>query len=382
MSPHRAFGDLGTSAWNDDDAVMRTTRTSGPSRHVPCPSVETVLMDDGTLLLLPVRGGEQVEVAAPFGRYVHDVVVAGRAVADCVPEADVALFESAIRSLAAKRLLVREACVAATDVGRYDRQVRWFAQEGTNGPRAQRRLAAATVLVIGVGGFGSAMAELLARAGIGQLVLTDPDRVEAGNLPRQLLYDEQVVGARKSHAAAARIEQIAPGVEVVATEDEIAGAGDVTRLVRRHRPSLVVCAADRPPIAIKGWVDEGAFAQGVPVLHGGSRAPLVYVGPLLVPGTTPCYECFLASRVAPGADELEAEVNLRRDAEPPIFPGVGWCDVASAAFATGQAVALLTGVHRPAILGRELEFDARSLAQDWMDPLPHHGTLRCDRCSS
>lgn len=383
MNPHRMSSHTDVSTALPGDVVLRATTTSSDEvRHVPNPAVETVLMDDGTLLMLPVRGGEQLQVAAPFGRYVHDVVVTGHAVADTVPEVDRETFHAAIRSLAAQQMLVPESRVAATDVGRYDRQVRWFAQEGANGPRAQRRLAASTVLVIGVGGFGSAVAELLARAGVGRLVLTDPDRVEAGNLPRQMLYDESMIGSRKSHAAAMRIEQIVSDVEIVSTEDDIACGADVARLVRRHRPSLVVCAADRPPIAIKGWVDEGAFAQGVPVLHGGSRPPLVYVGPLLVPGTTSCYECFLASRVALGADELEAEVNQLRDANPPSFPGVGWCDVAAASFATGQAIALLTGVHVPGILGREVEFDARSLEQAWMDPIADRGDVRCDRCSA
>jgi molybdopterin/thiamine biosynthesis adenylyltransferase len=278
--------------------------------------------------------------------------------------------------------MVPESRTVTADVERFDRQVRWFAQEGVNGPRAQRRLAGSTVLVLGVGGFGSAVAELLARAGVGRLVLVDPDRVEASNLPRQMLYDHEAIGARKAFAAAARLETIAPDLEVTATDDDITCAADVERLVKRYRPSMVVCAADRPPIAIKGWVDEGAFAHGVPVIHGGSRPPLVYVGPMLVPGQTSCYECFLASRVALGADELEAQVNELRNAHPPSFPGVGWCDVAAACFATSQIVALLAGVHPPAILGREIEFDARSFEQEWMDPLPDRGVVRCERCAA
>lgn len=352
-----------------------------PSRLVPCPSTETVLLADGTLLLLPVRGREQLQVDAPWGRMVHDVVVRGRPVDDCVAGADRELFDETLRQLAAKGRLMPAERIGSADLARYDRQVRWFAQETGDGPAVQRRLAAATALVLGVGGFGAAIAELLARAGTGMLALVDVDRVEAENLPRQMLYSERDIGARKAFAAAQRLEDICPEVRVVPVDTELSGSHEVAHLVRRFRPDVVICAADRPPIAIKQWVDDGAFALGVPVLHGGSRPPFAYVGPMLVPGETSCYGCFSRSRTAPGADAMEAEVNALRDADPPSLPAVGWADVTAATLAAGQVVALLTQLHPPAIMGREWELDVRTLIPTWMDPLPERGVLRCPRCT-
>lgn len=61
---------------------------------------------------------------------------------------------------------------------RYDRQVRLF------GDRGQHTLSKAKVAIIGLGGAGSLLAEIIGRLGVGRFVLVDPDRVEGTNLPR------------------------------------------------------------------------------------------------------------------------------------------------------------------------------------------------------
>jgi molybdopterin/thiamine biosynthesis adenylyltransferase len=350
---------------------------AGPS-YVTCPSTESVLLDDGTLLLIPVRGREQLQVDSPWGRMVHDVVVRGVPVEQCVSALDRATFDETIRYLAVRRVLLPADQVAAVDVERFDRQVRWFAQEGVDGPAAQRRLAMSTVLMLGVGGFGAPFAELLARAGVGTIALADSDRVEEQNLPRQLLFTDRDIGVRKVFAAAMHLEQIAPDSNFVAIDQEITCAEDVAKLVRRVQPDLVVCAADRPPQAIKEWVDAGAFALGIPVLHGGARPPFAYAGPLLVPGVTSCYACFYASRVAPGSEELEAEVSIRRNEDPPALPAVGWADVTAASMCAGQAISLLGGIHGSSMLGREFELDIRTMESEWMEPGCH---VECPRCT-
>ncbi len=78
---------------------------------------------------------------------------------------------------------------------RYSRQ-QMLSQIGEEG---QRRLLASRVAVIGVGGLGSAVAAYLAGAGVGTLLLADPDTVSLSNLQRQILYSECETGIdRKS----------------------------------------------------------------------------------------------------------------------------------------------------------------------------------------
>lgn len=76
-------------------------------------------------------------------------------------------------------------------------------------PEALARLAAARVLVLGLGGLGAHVAPLLARTGVGHLVLADGDRVEAGNLARQPYFPEHI-GRPKAEALAELLARIRP----------------------------------------------------------------------------------------------------------------------------------------------------------------------------
>ena len=69
---------------------------------------------------------------------------------------------------------------------RYSRQI-LFRAIGEDG---QKKIAAARVGIVGCGATGSALAGLLARAGVGTLRIIDRDYVEPSNLQRQSLFDE------------------------------------------------------------------------------------------------------------------------------------------------------------------------------------------------
>ncbi len=80
----------------------------------------------------------------------------------------------------------------------------------------QDRLAAATVVVIGVGALGNQVGLALALAGVGRMMLCDHDRVEPSNLSRAPLLGPADVGEFKVMAAARRLMAIAPGLKVEA----------------------------------------------------------------------------------------------------------------------------------------------------------------------
>ncbi len=78
----------------------------------------------------------------------------------------------------------------------------------------QIRLLRSHVAVIGLGGLGGNVTELLARIGIGRLTLVDGDCFEESNLNRQLLSSTATIGKSKAEAAQVRVQQINPAVEV------------------------------------------------------------------------------------------------------------------------------------------------------------------------
>ena len=91
----------------------------------------------------------------------------------------------------------------------------WYnALEQRHGTELQRRFSAASVAVCGLGGLGSNVAIVLARAGVGKLHLIDFDRVDISNLHRQQ-YGISQLGMYKTEAMRHILSEISPYCEVV-----------------------------------------------------------------------------------------------------------------------------------------------------------------------
>ena len=82
------------------------------------------------------------------------------------------------------------------------------------GMTGQKRLKAASVLLIGAGGLGSPLAMYLAAAGIGRIGLVDYDTVDYSNLQRQIIHGTKDIGRPKLDSAKERILDINPYVQV------------------------------------------------------------------------------------------------------------------------------------------------------------------------
>jgi molybdopterin-synthase adenylyltransferase len=80
----------------------------------------------------------------------------------------------------------------------------------------QAKLASARVAVLGLGGLGGGVSEMLARTGVGHLTLIDGDVFEPSNLNRQLLSTEDLLGTAKALAAQKRIRAVNSTVQVKA----------------------------------------------------------------------------------------------------------------------------------------------------------------------
>ena len=150
-----------------------------------------------------------------------------------------------------------------TQLLRYSRQI-MLPQIDIDG---QERLLAARVLIIGAGGLGSPAAIYLAAAGVGHIVIADPDSVELSNLQRQLLHHDKDIGRNKVDSAQDTLKLINPEVQVSTIAaalqdgalDEEVGQADVVldcsdnfatrfavnRACVSHRTSLVSGAAIR-----------------------------------------------------------------------------------------------------------------------------------------
>jgi len=98
------------------------------------------------------------------------------------------------------------------DLARYSRHL-LLSEIGLEG---QKKLKAASVLVIGAGGLGCPVLQYLAAAGVGRIGVIDLDVLEESNLQRQILYTVADVGRNKALAAQQRLLALNPLIEVLA----------------------------------------------------------------------------------------------------------------------------------------------------------------------
>src|SRR3989344_3383844 len=84
------------------------------------------------------------------------------------------------------------------------------------GKEKQKLIEKAKIAVIGIGGLGTVVSELVVRSGVGNLLVIDRDFVEESNLQRQSLFLKQDVGELKAYAAKKRLREINPELKVKA----------------------------------------------------------------------------------------------------------------------------------------------------------------------
>jgi adenylyltransferase/sulfurtransferase len=216
------------------------------------------------------------------------------------------------------------------------------------GIEAQERFAAARALVVGVGGLGAPVAQFLAAAGVGSLILADPDRVDLTNLQRQILYATADVGTPKVAAASGRLAAINPLVAVETIEARI-GPDDLAALV--VRADIVIDCCDN--FATRHAVNRACVAAKIPLVSG---AAIRFDGQIAVfdarDPLSPCYHCLFG--------EGEALEETRCAIMGVFAPIVGIVGATQAA----EALKVLAGVGE-SLAGRLLLLDA--LAMHWRE---------------
>lgn len=163
-----------------------------------------------------------------------------------------------------------------------------FAEFGSEG---QSRLAKSCALVVGVGGLGSWTAELLVRAGVGQVRLCDHDRVELSNLHRTALYVEQDVAERrlKAEAAAARLRAIGGDCRIEPFAERI----DFRTLPKAAEGAdIILDGTDN--FETRFLINDYAVKYNRPWVFAGVMEGQGQVA-ALIPGKTPCLRCILPS---------------------------------------------------------------------------------------
>jgi molybdopterin/thiamine biosynthesis adenylyltransferase len=140
---------------------------------------------------------------------------------------------------------------------------RYLRNRNVISPEEQLRLARSRAAVVGAGGLGGHVVLLLARIGIGHLVVVDRDVFDETNLNRQALCTKHTIGSPKAEEALRQIADINPGVEVTSYSVTIDPSNIEAILAGSH---VIVDALDN--VRDRFLLEQGAKTLRIPLVHG------------------------------------------------------------------------------------------------------------------
>jgi molybdopterin/thiamine biosynthesis adenylyltransferase/rhodanese-related sulfurtransferase len=228
------------------------------------------------------------------------------------------------------------------EIRRYSRHL-LLPEVGLDG---QKRLKAASVLLIGAGGLGSPAALYLAAAGIGRIGLVDFDVVDDSNLQRQIIHGTGDVGRPKLHSARDRILDMNPNVEVVLYERALDSSNALEILAGYD---VIIDGTDNFPT--RYLINDACVLLGKPNVYGSifrfeGQASVFYAK------EGPCYRCLFPEPPPPGTVPSCAEGGVLG-----VLPGI------IGTLQATEALKLILGVGQP-LFGRLLLYDALEMSFD------------------
>jgi adenylyltransferase/sulfurtransferase len=220
------------------------------------------------------------------------------------------------------------------------------------GVEGQLKLLNAKVLCIGAGGLGCPISLYLAAAGVGTIGLADVDVVSPSNLQRQILFGVSSVGEPKVAAAAKRLKDLNPDVNVV-QHKTVVNSQNVLELVKDY--DIIIDGTDNFPT--RYCVNDACVIMKKPNVYGSifrfEGMVTVFASHLPNPDRPgergPCYRCMYPDPPDPGSVPSCAEGGVVG-----VLPGI------IGTLQANEVIKLILGIGRPAI-GRLLTFSALDL---------------------
>jgi len=219
----------------------------------------------------------------------------------------------------------------------------------------QQRFKDAKITVIGCGGIGGQTIEMLARMGIGELIVVDEDAFDISNLNRQTLATLSDVGLDKSAVAAEKVRLINPYVKITSFNEHV----DETNIDKIISDSdIVIDALDN--VLTRVIVSRKAKEKGIAYIHGAIHGTLGQLTTFL-PNEDKTYEEMF--NLPSSGKELTQEViddlkNVTSGVPPVIAPTPNLIGCLEAL----EAFKIITGVGKVTVAPKILTFDLLDLS--------------------
>lgn len=236
----------------------------------------------------------------------------------------------------------QQASLSPREAARYARHLA-LPQVGAEG---QRKLKAASVIVVGTGGLGSPISMYLTAAGVGRIGLVDYDVVDTTNLQRQIVHGEHTLGKPKVLSAAARLADLNPHIAIEPYDTPLTSANALEILATYD---IIVDGTDNFPT--RYLLNDAAVLLGRPLVYGSIYQ---FEGQASVFGMPdgPCYRCLLPTPPPPGSVPSCSQAGVIG-----VLPGTIGTIQAT------EAIKLILGIGET-LAGRLLIYDALDMQFD------------------
>ena len=158
------------------------------------------------------------------------------------------------------------------------------------GKKGQERLRKSTIAIVGLGALGSNSAQLLARAGIGKLILVDRDIVELSNLQRQSLFDESDIGKAKAVQAKKHLKKINSEIKIDFFIDDLNFNNIEKRLIKKNIDLILDCTDN---LETRFLINDYCIKHKIPFIYSSAVGSKGYVFNIIPNKNTACLRCFL-----------------------------------------------------------------------------------------
>lgn len=178
---------------------------------------------------------------------------------------------------------------------RYDRQINFlgdFLPGASRKYEAQQKVQESCVLIFGCGSVGGWMAAELAMSGVENFIFFDGDIVEESDISRHIFFKEKYIGIPKVDALEKYLLNINPEIKVEKYREFLKPDTDITELITKS--DFIVNTADEPYIGHTSLkISRECIKQKkAHYIAGGFDAHLASTGELIIPGLTPCVDCY------------------------------------------------------------------------------------------
>lgn len=270
-------------------------------------------------------------------------------------------LDECINILEEGNFLIKEGVFNRND--RFSRNWLYYNYMGASPDLVQTNLHEKSVTIIGCGGIGNHISQMLTTSGINNLTLVDDDHIELSNLTRQYLFSEKDINQKKTEVLKRELESRNGDANIRVLNININGIEDVDKI---PRSDLYIISADSP-LGLIDWINESCVKRKQAYINIGYINDISVVGPFYIPGITSCLRCsnILISEFK--GDPLEIELRaLRKEYKAATVSSVNGV---AASYAFGDIIKYLGDFGE--ILSRDMRIGIHSSKPEIeMQPIP------------